>query len=109
MSWIDILLGKMPQSGPWRSRSVIAGDAKKWDADNPEENERRQRTREKMRARLEAGDLEERMIELSVDQKAVPVQIFSNMGMEQMDVEFQNIFERIIPKQAQQRQVPLRD
>src|SRR5438094_2419065 len=62
-----------------------------------------------MRARLEAGDLEERMIELSVDQKAVPVQIFSNMGMEQMDVEFQNIFERIIPKQAQQRQVPLRD
>src|SRR5205809_1001011 len=30
-----------------------------WDPEQPEENERRQRTREKMRARLEAGDLEE--------------------------------------------------
>jgi ATP-dependent HslUV protease ATP-binding subunit HslU len=39
----------------------------------------------------------------------VPVQIFSNLGMEQMDVDFQNMFERIMPKQAQQRQVPLRE
>jgi ATP-dependent HslUV protease ATP-binding subunit HslU len=80
-----------------------------WDADNAEENERRQRTRDKMRARLEAGELENRPVELNIEQKAVPVQIFSNMGMEQMDVEFQNIFERIMPKQAQQRQLPLRD
>jgi ATP-dependent HslUV protease ATP-binding subunit HslU len=80
-----------------------------WDPENAEENERHKRTRDKMRARLEAGELEERMVELNVEQKAVPVQIFSNMGMEQMDVEFQNIFERILPKQAQQRQVPLRD
>jgi ATP-dependent HslUV protease ATP-binding subunit HslU len=80
-----------------------------WDPDNPEENERRRRTRDKMRARLEAGELEERLVEMNVEQKAVPVQIFSNMGMEQMDVEFQNIFERILPKQAQQRQLPLRD
>ena len=80
-----------------------------WDPENTEENERRQRTHDKMRARLEAGELEERMVELNVEQKAVPVQIFSNMGMEQMDMEFQNIFERILPKQAQQRQLPLRE
>jgi ATP-dependent HslUV protease ATP-binding subunit HslU len=80
-----------------------------WDEDNPEENERRQRTREKMKARLEAGELEERPVELNVEQKAVPVQIFSNLGMEQMDVDFQNMFERIMPKQAQQRQLPLRE
>src|SRR5207247_6668512 len=73
------------------------------------ENQRRQRTREKLRVRVEAGDLEDRPVELTIEQKAVPVQILSNMGMEQMDVEFQNIFERIMPKQAQQRQVPLRD
>jgi ATP-dependent HslUV protease ATP-binding subunit HslU len=80
-----------------------------WDADNPEENERRQRTREKMKARLEAGELEDKQVELNVEQKAVPVQIFSNIGMEQMDVDFQNMFERIMPKQAQQRQVPLKE
>jgi ATP-dependent HslUV protease ATP-binding subunit HslU len=92
-----------------RLLDLLLPQSNAWDADNIEENERRQRTREKMRARLEAGDLEERLVELNVEQKGVPVQIFSNMGMEQMDVEFQNIFERIMPKQAQQRQVPLRD
>jgi ATP-dependent HslUV protease ATP-binding subunit HslU len=80
-----------------------------WEPDNAEENERNQRTREKMRARLEAGELEERLVELNVEQKAVPVQIFSNLGMEQMDVDFQNMFERLMPKQSQQRQIPLRE
>src|SRR5262249_29445826 len=58
---------------------------------------------------LEAGELEDKLIELSVEQKAVPVQIFSNIGMEQMDVDFQNMFERIMPKQAQNRQIPLKE
>jgi ATP-dependent HslUV protease ATP-binding subunit HslU len=90
---LDLLL---PQSGSW-------------EPDNTEEEERRKRTREKMRARLEAGDLEERSVELNVEQKAVPVQIFSNLGMEQMDMDFQSMFERIMPKQAQQRQVSIRE
>ncbi len=80
-----------------------------WDPEDTEENERRQRTRDKMRTRLEAGDLEDRMVELSVEARAVPVQIFSNIGMEQMDVDFQNMFERLMPKQAQQRQIPIRE
>jgi ATP-dependent HslUV protease ATP-binding subunit HslU len=79
-----------------------------WD-ESSEEEERHQRTREKMRARLEAGELEDRMVELHVEQKAVPVQIFSNLGMEQMDVDFQSMFERIMPKQNQQRQLPIRE
>jgi ATP-dependent HslUV protease ATP-binding subunit HslU len=90
---LDLLL---PQSGSW-------------DPENVEENERRQRTRTKMKSRLDAGEMEDRMVELTVDQKAVPVQIFSNLGMEQMDVDFQNMFERIMPKQAQQRQIPVRE
>jgi ATP-dependent HslUV protease ATP-binding subunit HslU len=80
-----------------------------WDPEDAEANERNQRTRDKMKARLEAGELEERPVELSVEQKAVPVQIFSNLGMEQMDVDFQSMFERLMPKQAQQRQLPLRE
>jgi ATP-dependent HslUV protease ATP-binding subunit HslU len=79
------------------------------DSDNAEENERRQRTRDKMRARLEAGDLEDRTVELNVEQRAVPVQIFSNLGMEQMDVDFQSMFERLMPRQSQQRQMTIRE
>src|SRR5437763_13378631 len=80
-----------------------------WDPENAEENDRHQRTRDKMRARLEAGELEDRNVELNVEQKAVPVQIFSNLGMEQMDVDFQSMFEKIMPKQQQQRQIPIRE
>jgi ATP-dependent HslUV protease ATP-binding subunit HslU len=90
---LDLLL---PQSGTW-------------DPENAEENDRRARTREKMKTRLEAGELEDHQVELNIEQKAVPVQIFSNLGMEQMDVDFQNMFERIMPKQAQQRQIPVRE
>src|SRR5438445_250770 len=71
--------------------------------------DRVQRTRDKMKARLEAVEMEERLVELNIEQKAVPVQIFSNMGMENMDVDFQNMFERIMPKQSQQRQIPIRE
>jgi ATP-dependent HslUV protease ATP-binding subunit HslU len=79
------------------------------DSDTPEESERKQRTHEKMKARLEAGELEDRTVELSIDQKVVPVQIFSNMGMEQMDMDLQSMFERIMPKQQQQRQITIRE
>jgi ATP-dependent HslUV protease ATP-binding subunit HslU len=62
-----------------------------------------------MKKRLEAGDLEERTVELNIEQKAVPVQIFSNLGMEAMDVDFQNMFEKIMPKQAQNRQITVKE
>jgi ATP-dependent HslUV protease ATP-binding subunit HslU len=80
-----------------------------WEPDDSEENERRQRTRDKMRAKLLAGELEDRTVELSIEQRAVPVQIFSNMGLENMDVDFQNMFEKIMPRQQQQRQMPIKD
>ncbi len=80
-----------------------------WDPENAEENERQQRSREKMKARLEAGDLEDKSVELNVEARQVPVQIFSNLGMEQMDVDFQNMFEKIMPKQAQQKQVTIKE
>lgn len=79
------------------------------DEDSPEDAERVQRTRDKFRARLEAGELEDKLVELNVEQRAVPVQIFSNLGMEQMDVDFQSMFERIMPKQSQQRQLPIKE
>ncbi len=92
-----------------RLLDLLVPSSNSFDPDNTEENERHQRTRDKMKARLEAGELEDRMVELNVEHRAVPVQIFSNLGMEQMDVDFQNMFEKIMPKQAQNRQVPIKE
>jgi ATP-dependent HslUV protease ATP-binding subunit HslU len=92
-----------------RLLDLLLPKSRTWDAENADENDRQQRTRDKMKARLEAGEMEDKLVELNVEQKAVPVQIFSNLGMEQMDVDFQSMFERIMPKQSQQRQIPLRE
>src|SRR5262249_1826579 len=54
-----------------RLLDLLLPHSNSWDSENSEENERQQRTRDKMRARLEAGDLEERTVELSVEQKGV--------------------------------------
>src|SRR5215468_2189129 len=53
-----------------RLLDLLLPQSSNWDPETPEENERLQRTREKMKARLEAGDLEERTVELNVEQKA---------------------------------------
>lgn len=81
-----------------------------WEPDaEKEEEEKRNRTREKFRAMLLAGELEEKIVELNLEQKTTPVQIFSNMGMENMDVNLQNMFEQIMPKNNQPRQVPVKE
>jgi ATP-dependent HslUV protease ATP-binding subunit HslU len=54
------------------------------------------RTREKMRTMLEAGDLEEREVDLTIEQKASPVMV-GGMGVEQMDMDFQGMLEKIMP------------
>jgi ATP-dependent HslUV protease ATP-binding subunit HslU len=83
-----------------------------WQGDDPAEakkaEKRIERTRTKFRDMLRAGELEDRQIELSVEQRGVPVQVFSNMGLEQMDVDFQNMFEKLMPRQSRERHMTVR-
>ena len=63
-----------------------------------------ERTREKMKAMLIAGELDEREVELSVEQKVTPV-MMGGMGVENMDVDFQGMLEKIMPKQTSNRKL----
>lgn len=65
-------------------------------------------TRSKMRKMLLAGDLDERKVELSTEQKTNPVML-SGMGLEHMDMDLQGMFEKIIPKQTISREVTIAD
>ena len=67
--------------------------------------ERRQRLRQRLRDQLAAGELDERTVEISVSRKAVPVAMFSNMGLDQMDPDMSRMFENLIPDQTQRRRV----
>jgi len=68
----------------------------------PEDAERYERNRVKMRKMLADGQLDERIVQLTVEQKASPV-IFGGMGMEHMDVDLQNMLEKIMPRQSTTR------
>ena len=68
--------------------------------------ERHERTREKMRAMLRAGEMEERKVELSIEQKSASPMMFTNMGMDQqMDFDFQGMLEKVMPKNVSRREM----
>jgi ATP-dependent HslUV protease ATP-binding subunit HslU len=78
--------------------------------ESDEEAERRKRTRDKLRAQLEAGELEDREVELTIPgRSAAPVSILGAANMEQMEMELQSMFEKFLPKPAQQRRVAVRE
>lgn len=76
--------------------------------DSPNSPERHLRTREKMRERLLAGELNDRKVEISIEQKAVPIML-SGMGLEQADIDLQGMFEKIMPRQTRRREVSVTD
>ena len=83
-----------------RSNALDAAD------DSPEAAERYQRTREKMRAMLAAGELENRRVEVTLEQRAVPM-LFTGAGMEHMDIDLQSMFEKVLPKHTSRREMSI--
>ena len=78
--------------------------------EDTEETERRQRTRDKFRAMLEAGDLEDKEVELPAEQKpAMPFQMLAATSMENLQADLQNMFDSIGGKQSGPRQVTVRE
>lgn len=55
-----------------------------------------ERTKSKMKKMLTDGELEDRTVEITIEQKASPV-MMGGMGVEQMDMDFQGMLEKIMP------------
>ena len=86
--------------------SLLAPTPPAFDAtpDSPDSPERFERTREKIRAMLVAGEMDQRRVELTTEQKTPPM-MFTGMGMEQMDFDLQGMFEKIMPKNSNSREM----
>jgi len=70
-----------------------------------------ERTREIFLQKLRAGDLEEREVELSVrEQSTTPMmQVFGNTGMEEMGINLQEMFGKIMPQRTKQRKATVKE
>jgi ATP-dependent HslUV protease ATP-binding subunit HslU len=77
-------------------------------AEDEESKSRHERTREKLRDQLRDGALDERMIEIAVEDRPSVVGVLGQAGME-MDVEFQSMFEKMLPTKRETRRVSVAD
>jgi len=72
------------------------------------EQEKENSTREKLRKLLREHKLDERMVELEITQRAVPiVEIFSAAGMEEMDINIKDMFGNLFPKKTRKRKAKI--
>ncbi|MCP4477584.1 MAG: ATP-dependent protease ATPase subunit HslU [Planctomycetaceae bacterium] len=63
-----------------------------------------ERTKSKMKKMLVNGDLEDRTVEITIEQKASPV-MMGGMGVEQMDIDFQGMLEKIMPTNRSKKEM----
>jgi len=76
---------------------------------NDSEFESQNETREKMRALLKEGKLDDRTIEIEFTAKNFPMQIFSQAGVEEMDVNISDMLGNLMPKKSKRKKVKVPD
>jgi ATP-dependent HslUV protease ATP-binding subunit HslU len=99
---LDLLLPK--SGGPESQKTedmtaapvdLVAASGKKTDS-----------TREKLRAMLRDGKMDNRYVDLDVSDRSMPiVEIFSNVGMEEMGINFKDMLGGMMPKNVKRRKV----
>jgi ATP-dependent HslUV protease ATP-binding subunit HslU len=63
-------------------------------------------TREKLRKMLQAGKMDSRYVDLDVAERTMPmVEIFSNVGMEEMGFNFKDMLGSLLPKNTRRRKI----
>jgi ATP-dependent HslUV protease ATP-binding subunit HslU len=125
---LDLLLPPLPQPPSAAASSAASGTeqaggrplfvvSSKGDVESKvpeaetEANERRRRTREKLRQQLKDGQLEERDVEIEVQQQSFPMleMMQPPQGMEGPDINFGEMIQELIPKKKKRRTVHLHE
>ena len=100
---LDLLLPKSEPASP--TKKDDAATEVSFELVTPEREETSS-TREKLRSMLRKGKLENRYVDLDVTDRSMPmVEIFSNVGMEEMGINFKDMLGGMLPKNTKRRRV----
>ncbi len=100
---LDILL-------PSRKSSPAFGFDTEEDAPQTSDAKPAEQTREKLGKMLDDGKLDDRKIDIDVQEKNLPmVEIFSNAGMEEMGINMKDMLGNLMPKNTKSRNVKVKD
>jgi ATP-dependent HslUV protease ATP-binding subunit HslU len=79
-------------------------------AENAGEGQRANRTREKLKDQLKSGELDNRIIEIEVQEKSTPmIDIVGGQGIEEMGVNFGDMLGNLFPKKTKRRKLRIAD
>ena len=79
---------------------------KRRSASHEEGEETPDQSREKMRRRFKTGTMNDRIVELEVPDRALPmIEIFSSQGMEEMDMQLRDMFGNMLPQKTKKRKM----
>jgi ATP-dependent HslUV protease ATP-binding subunit HslU len=96
---LDLLLPPPPPPAPGTAEGDLAA-----------QREQTQRTRDKLRAQLREGKLDQRMVDLEVRERAMPsFEIISNQGIEEMDVNLKDMLSGFFGQQKKKRKMSVAD
>jgi len=107
------LQAKAKQNTIERLLDLLLGPQPKTKGEQESETDRLEslaRTREKLREKLIGGKMDQREVELDTPQTQFPVvEIFSPMGMEELGVNFQEMFSGLVPPKTKRRKMSVKD
>jgi ATP-dependent HslUV protease ATP-binding subunit HslU len=99
---LDLLL---PKSAP-KPHGPAQGESALLPAPSASVEDTAASTREKLRGMLRKGKLDNRYVDLDVSEKSMPVvEIFSNVGMEELGINFKDMLNGIMPKNTKRRKI----
>ncbi|HZO98965.1 MAG TPA: ATP-dependent protease ATPase subunit HslU [Terriglobia bacterium] len=97
---LDLLLPPPPSGRRDKSSTDHEGEQ------NVSANEQFQRTREKLRAQLREGKLDERMVEVDTRDRSMPAfEIISSQGVEEMDINIKDILPGLFGQRTKKRRM----
>ncbi|HEY8716773.1 MAG TPA: ATP-dependent protease ATPase subunit HslU [Candidatus Acidoferrum sp.] len=96
---LDLLLPPSPVPSTGTSESDLSA-----------QREQTERTREKLRAQLREGKLDQRMVDIEVRERSMPsFEIISNQGVEEMDVNIKDVLSGMFGQQKKKRKMTVAD
>jgi ATP-dependent HslUV protease ATP-binding subunit HslU len=80
------------------------------ETEKEEKAESAARTREKLREKLAAGELDERFIEITVEEPVMPqIEVFSQDGMDQMGIDMGDVLSGLLPPSRKKKKIRIRE
>ncbi|MDE0122950.1 MAG: ATP-dependent protease ATPase subunit HslU [Bryobacterales bacterium] len=104
---VEMVAERAERNAEDRLLEILMPSQKSHGIDDPDDSTAR--TREKLRKQLRAGKLDDRMVEIETKGRGNPIEIITNQGVEEMDINIKEMLPNIFGGQTQRRKMTVLD